>query len=134
MDLERYLGRKKTPKITENQDQGEQDESLWRADEGIEGGEVTNRHIGHDHETKRKNHLTNTYRNITVENKSSPTAPIRPLQKKFAKASDNYNTAYSLLNKQAVFNNKNSNLPSKNSNLVPSFNNIHHYNTLFVGG
>ena len=85
MDLDRYLGRKKTPKITENQDQGEQDESLWRADEGIEGGEVTNRHIGHDHETKRKNHLTNTYRNITVENKSSPTAPIRPLQKKFAR-------------------------------------------------
>ena len=46
---------------------------------------MTNRHKGHDHETRRKNHLTNEWRNITVENKSSPTAPIRPLQKKFAR-------------------------------------------------
>ena len=35
---------------------------------------------------------------------------IQSLEKKFVKASDNYNTAYSLVNKQAVFNNKNSNI------------------------
>ena len=85
MDVDRYFGRKKRPKVTENQDRGEQDESMWRGSETIEGGEVTNRHKGHDHETRRINHETNKSRKITFENKSSTTAPIRPLQREFAR-------------------------------------------------
>jgi hypothetical protein len=76
---------RKRDQVAENRETGLRKQRLDESGYRLQGYKVTRRRTGCDFEATRPNIITGREEHIYVESKSSPNAPMRPLQKKMQK-------------------------------------------------
>ncbi|MCW4010177.1 MAG: hypothetical protein NWF05_06105 [Candidatus Bathyarchaeota archaeon] len=76
---------RKRDQLATNQENGLRKQRMDELNYSIQGYKVIRRKTGYDFEATRTNAFTGKKEHLYVESKSSPNAPLRPLQKKMQK-------------------------------------------------